>query len=299
MKTIASMTGFARSGGQRPEMGLSWTWEARSVNGKGLDVRVRWPNGFDALEAPAKELVARHLTRGSVTVSLQTRTDAAAGGGQVRINQALLAQLMDLARDLPLHVQPPSFDGLLQVRGVLETVEAEEPDDEARKALETEMLASLDQALTGLKAARHEEGARLNTILRAHLATIADLVSRAGQTASARPDAMQDRLRAALSQLLEAKVPVSEDRLAQELVLIATRQDVREELDRLVAHIAQATELLDAGGPVGRRLDFLCQEFNREANTLCSKAQDTALTRIGLELKTVIDQLREQVQNVE
>ena len=299
MKTIASMTGFARSGGQRPEMGLSWTWEARSVNGKGLDVRVRWPNGFDALEAPAKELVARHLTRGSVTVSLQTRTDAAAGGGQVRINQALLAQLMDLARDLPLHVQPPSFDGLLQVRGVLETVEAEEPDDEARKALETEMLASLDQALTGLKAARHEEGARLNTILRAHLATIADLVSRAGQTASARPDAMQDRLRAALSQLLEAKVPVSEDRLAQELALIATRQDVREELDRLVAHIAQATELLDAGGPVGRRLDFLCQEFNREANTLCSKAQDTALTRIGLELKTVIDQLREQVQNVE
>ncbi|WP_019645279.1 YicC/YloC family endoribonuclease [Novispirillum itersonii] len=299
MKTIASMTGFARSGGQRPEMGLSWTWEARSVNGKGLDVRVRWPNGFDALEAPAKELVARHLTRGSVTVSLQTRTDAAAGGGQVRINQALLAQLMDLARDLPLHVQPPSFDGLLQVRGVLETVEAEEPDDEARKALETEMLASLDQALTGLKAARHEEGARLNTILRAHLATIADLVSRAGQTASARPDAMQDRLRAALSQLLEAKVPVSEDRLAQELALIATRQDVREELDRLVAHIAQAMELLDAGGPVGRRLDFLCQEFNREANTLCSKAQDTALTRIGLELKTVIDQLREQVQNVE
>lgn len=299
MKTIASMTGFARSGGQRPEMGLSWTWEARSVNGKGLDVRVRWPNGFDALEAPAKELVARHLTRGSVTVSLQTRADAAAGGGQVRINQALLAQLMDLARNLPLHVQPPSFDGLLQVRGVLETVEAEEPDDEARKALETEMLASLDQALTGLKAARHEEGARLNTILRAHLATIADLVSRAGQTASARPDAMQDRLRAALSQLLEAKVPVSEDRLAQELALIATRQDVREELDRLVAHIAQATELLDAGGPVGRRLDFLCQEFNREANTLCSKAQDTALTRIGLELKTVIDQLREQVQNVE
>lgn len=299
MKTIASMTGFARSGGQRPEMGLSWTWEARSVNGKGLDVRVRWPNGFDALEAPAKELVARHLTRGSVTVSLQTRADAAAGGGQVRINQALLAQLMDLARDLPLHVQPPSFDGLLQVRGVLETVEAEEPDEEARKALEAAMLASLDQALTGLKAARHEEGARLNTILRAHLATIADLVSRAGQTASARPDAMQDRLRAALSQLLEAKVPVSEDRLAQELALIATRQDVREELDRLVAHIAQATELLDAGGPVGRRLDFLCQEFNREANTLCSKAQDTALTRIGLELKTVIDQLREQVQNVE
>ena len=299
MKTIASMTGFARSGGQRPEMGLSWTWEARSVNGKGLDVRVRWPNGFDALEAPAKELVARHLTRGSVTVSLQTRTDAAAGGGQVRINQALLAQLMDLARDLPLHVQPPSFDGLLQVRGVLETVEAEEPDDEARKALETEMLASLDLALTGLKAARHEEGARLNTILRAHLATIADLVSRAGQTASARPDAMQDRLRAALSQLLEAKVPVSEDRLAQELALIATRQDVREELDRLVAHIAQATELLDAGGPVGRRLDFLCQEFNREANTLCSKSSDIALTRTGLALKAVIDQFREQAQNVE
>lgn len=299
MKTIASMTGFARSGGQRPDLGLSWTWEARSVNGKGLDVRVRWPNGFDALEAPAKELVGRRLTRGSVTLSLQTRSDAGSGTAQVRINQALLAQLMDLARDLPLHVQPPTFDGLLQVRGVLETLEGEEPDEETRKALEAEMLASLAEALTGLEAARSEEGVRLNAILRSHLATIADLVVKAGQTASARPDAMQDRLRAALAQLLEAKVPVSEDRLAQELALIATRQDVREELDRLTAHVAQATELLDVAGPVGRRLDFLCQEFNREANTLCSKAQDTALTRIGLDLKTVIDQLREQVQNVE
>lgn len=299
MKTIASMTGFARAGGQRPDLGLSWTWEARSVNGKGLDIRVRWPNGFDALEAPAKELVSRHLTRGSVTLSLQTRTDTGAGAAPVRINQALLAQLMDLARDLPLHVQPPTFDGLLQVRGVLETLEAEEPDEETRKTLEADMLASLAGALTGLEAARREEGGRLNAILRSHLATIADLVVKAGQTASARPDAMQDRLRAALTQLLEAKVPVSEDRLAQELALIATRQDVREELDRLTAHVAQATELLDGAGPVGRRLDFLCQEFNREANTLCSKAQDTALTRIGLDLKTVIDQLREQVQNVE
>ena len=299
MKTIASMTGFARAGGQRPDLGLSWTWEARSVNGKGLDVRVRWPNGFDALEAPAKDLVGKRLTRGSVTLSLQTRTDTGAGAPQVRINQALLAQLMDLARDLPLHVQPPTFDGLLQVRGVLETLESAEPDEETRKGLEAEMLTSLGEALTALEVARRDEGGRLNTILRAHLATIADLVGKAAQTASARPEAVQDRLRAALNQLLDAKVPVSEDRLAQELALIATRQDVREELDRLTAHVAQATELLDSAGPVGRRLDFLCQEFNREANTLCSKAQDTALTRIGLDLKTVIDQLREQVQNVE
>lgn len=298
MTAIASMTGFARAGGQRAELGLSWVWEARSVNGKGLDVRVRWPSGFDALEAPAKDLAARALTRGSVTLALQTRTDAAQGT-QVRINQPLLAQLMDLARDLPVHVAAPTFDGLLQVRGVLETVETEEPDEEARKALEAAMLASLSEALDGLGAARRDEGQRLRAILSGHLETITALVARAGQTASARPEAVQDRLRSALAQLLEAKVPVSEDRLAQELAIIATRQDVREELDRLTAHVAQAAELLEAGGPVGRRLDFLCQEFNREANTLCSKAQDTALTRIGLDLKTVIDQLREQVQNVE
>lgn len=296
--TISSMTGFARAQGQDDDLGLSWTWEARSVNGKGLDARVRWAQGYDALEIPAKEAIGRRFKRGNINVTLQVQRQDSAPVGY-RVNQALLDQLMALAKDLPGHVAPPTFDGLLTVRGVLESADESEMDEDMRKAHEAAVLATLETALDDLAAARAAEGARMAGVLEEHLATIAQLTEAALQTAQVRPEAVRARLRAQLDLLLEAQPPVSEDRLAQELALLATKLDVREEIDRLRAHVAQARELLAAGGPCGRRLDFLCQEFNREANTLCSKAQDTDLTRIGLDLKAVIDQLREQVQNIE
>lgn len=295
--TISSMTGFARAQGDFAEAALAWAWEARSVNGKGLDVRLRLPPGFEAVEAAAREAVTKRFKRGNVTLGLQTRQDSTGQGAGVTVNEALLAQLMDLAKDLPPHIAPPTFDGLLQVRGVLESGDAV-LDEDTVKARDAAVLASLTTALDALAAARDAEGARLDEILTGHLATIEALTTAAAQTAAARPEAVAERLRTLVAGLLDS-TPVNEDRLAQEIALIAARIDIREELDRLTAHIAQARELLTAGGPCGRRLDFLCQEFNREANTLCSKSQDADLTRIGLDLKAVIDQLREQVQNIE
>ncbi len=204
---------------------------------------------------------------------------------------------MERARDLPPHVAPPSFDGLLQVRGVLEVAEPV-LDEAALKARDAAVVASFQEALAALGTARDAEGARLDAVLKAHLKTIEDLTAAAARAAATRPEAVAERLRALVSGLLEGTT-VSEDRLAQEIALVAARIDVREELDRLTSHVAQAHELMAADGPCGRRLDFLCQEFNREANTLCSKSQDADLTRIGLDLKAVIDQFREQVQNIE
>lgn len=294
--TISSMTGFARAQGQ--DGPLSWVWEARSVNGKGLDVRARLAPGYEALELPAKEIAQKRFARGNVSLTLQVRRDETAATA-VRVNEPLLRQLMDLAKHLPAHVAPPSFDGLLAVRGVLEAADPADMDDAARAAHDAAVLATLAEALDALAAARAEEGARLAAVLDGHLDTIESLVTAAAGTAATRPEAAAERLKAHLAILLEAQPPVSEERLAQELALLATKLDVREELDRLTAHIAQARELMAAAGPCGRRLDFLCQEFNREANTLCSKAQDKDLTRIGLDLKVVVDQVREQVQNIE
>lgn len=297
--TVSSMTGFARASAEQAAPALAWTWEARSVNGKGLDVRLRLPPGYEALEIPAREAAGKRFARGNITLSLtvQARPDAAPAA--VQVNEPLLRQLMDMARDLPPHVAPPTFDGLLAVRGVLQSADETVMDDDTRAAHEAAVLRSLDDALGALAAARAEEGARLDGVLAAHLATIQSLTAQAGDTAQMRPEAARERLRQQVQALLEASPALPEDRLAQECALLATKLDVREELDRLVAHVAQARELIAAAGPCGRRLDFLCQEFNREANTLCSKAQDTTLTRIGLDLKAVIDQLREQVQNIE
>ncbi len=299
--TVSSMTGFARAHAEQaaPGPNLAWTWEARSVNGKGLDVRLRLPPGYEALEIPAREAAAKRFTRGNInlTLTVQARPDATATA--VQVNEALLRQLMDMARDLPPHIAPPTFDGLLSVRGVLQTPDETTLDDDARAAHEAAVLRSLGDALNALAAARDDEGTRLDAVLTGQLEAIESLTTQAGQSAQMRPDVARERLRTQVQALLEASPALPEDRLAQECALLATKLDVREELDRLIAHIAQARELLAAAGPCGRRLDFLCQEFNREANTLCSKAQDTALTRIGLELKAVIDQLREQVQNIE
>ncbi len=290
------MTGFARAEGQH--QGARWTWEVKSVNGRGLDVRCRLPAGYERLEAVTRGAVPERFTRGSVTVALQlARRDDA---GEVRVNHALLARLIDLHRELDGKVDPapPRLEGLLAVRGVLESGEAAE-DAEAQAAHDAALNESLFKALDGLAAARRGEGERLRQVLGRHLDDIAHLCAEAGDLAALRPEALKARLKAQVEALLEASPALSEERLAQEAALLAVKADVREELDRIRTHVAAARELVDGDGPVGRRFDFLCQEFNREANTLCAKSWDVALTRVGLALKAAIDQLREQVQNVE
>lgn len=293
--TVASMTGFARAEGSAA--GWSWAWELRSVNGRTLEVRSRLPQGFDAVEQPARAAAAARLKRGNVTMNLQAVRQST--GAQVRVNRDLLDRLLELGRELAARgVQPPSLDGLLAIRGVVETVEEAEAEDD-RAALEASVLAGLDDALARLAEARLAEGARLITVLANHLAEIERLTEAAAGTAAARPEAIRERLRAQVAALLEASPALSEDRLAQEAALLAAKGDVREELDRLRAHVEAAREMLAKGGAIGRQLDFLCQEFNREANTLCSKSSDVELTRIGLALKAAIEQLREQTQNIE
>lgn len=293
---IASMTGFARTEGHAD--GFSWVWEIKSVNSKALDLRFRLGPGFEALEVPVRTLLTERVQRGALTVNLTaTRTAASAG---VRVNRAVLAEVAALAAELVEEhgAAPPRADGLLALRGVLESGEAE--DTEAvREQRQAALLASARQAVERLVAARREEGARLESVIGARLGEIDGLTAEADATAAMQPDAIKTRLRGQLALLLEATPALSEERLVQEVALLAAKADTREELDRLKAHGAAARDLLKAGGAVGRRFDFLCQEFNREANTLCSKSADLALTRIGLGLKAAIEQLREQVQNIE
>lgn len=293
------MTGYARAEGRDAQ--VSWVWEAKSVNGRGLELRLRMPSGHDSLEPMAREAAARRLKRGNVQLSLTVTRMVEAP--MVRVNTDLLHQLARLVGEIgPAYpnIAPARWDGLLSVKGVLEPTEAEDPDSEAvRKSREESMRATLDQALDNLAEMRLSEGARLKGVLLAQLDEIETLGVRAGATAVLRPEAVRDRLRQQVAAVLEAAPSLPEERIAQEVALIAVKADVREELDRLGAHVAAARELIGAGGAVGRKLDFLAQEFNREANTLCSKSSDVELTRIGLDLKAVIDQFREQVQNIE
>jgi uncharacterized protein (TIGR00255 family) len=290
---LSSMTGFSRREGGVD--GLSWVWEARSVNGKSLDLRLRIPPGFERLEAAARVELAKRFRRGNVTLNLSLgRTETAS---QLRINRDLLDQLIALVREVNGPAAPVQVDALLGVRGVVESSDGNAA--ELNSAVEAEAAAAILPLLDDLLATRVEEGGRLHAVLAAQIDQIAGLVGQARASAEAQPEALQARLRAQLDLLLEARPPLAEDRLAQELALLVGRCDVREELDRLDAHIGQARGLLSTGAGVGRRLDFLCQEFNREANTLCSKASAVALTRIGLELKAVIEQFREQIQNIE
>jgi uncharacterized protein (TIGR00255 family) len=294
--SISSMTGFARAGGGAGAR--AWSWEARSVNGRGLDLRLRLPGGHDAIEPAARAAAAERFQRGSLTLSL-TLVEAPEGAAW-RINDAALDNAVEAVRRLKQRLPEAvvSADGLLALRGVLETGEPAEGDEE-RAAREAAMLASLAQARDALRRARREEGRRLQDLLERQLEAIAGFASEARATAATQPAALKARLRDQVAMLLETSPPLSEERLAQEAALLAVRADVREELDRLDAHVAAARELIAAGGAVGRRLDFMAQEFNREANTLCSKSSDVALTRIGLELKAAIDQFREQAANVE
>jgi uncharacterized protein (TIGR00255 family) len=290
------MTGFSRAESQGD--GVAWTVEAKSVNGRNLDIRCRLPLGFESLEAMVRAEVARRFKRGSISITV-TLTRTAATATQLRINRPLLDQLLALARDLAgAGAAPPRLDAVLAIRGVIETVDEGE-DAAKRDQIQAQLGTDLAQALDRLAQARREEGARLGEILTLLLEDIAVLVASAADCAATQPAILRERLKSQLSILLEAAPALPEDRLAQELALLITRGDVREELDRLRAHIAGARELLIAQDAIGRRLDFLCQEFNREANTLCSKSTDVELTRIALALKATIEQFREQVQNIE
>ena len=290
------MTGFARADGH--EDGASWVWELKSVNSKSLDLRFRLPPGLDGLELPLRTSLAQKLKRGALSVTLTVTRGPATGG--VRINREALEQVLAASQALVAEGRAalPRADGLLALRGVLES--GEEPDDEAeRERRQAGLLASWEKALDGLVAMRRGEGARLIPVLEARLAEIAHLVAAAEDSAAVQPEALKLRLRDLVAALLDASPALPPERLAQEAALLVGKADIREEIDRLAAHVVAAQELLAEGGAIGRRFDFLCQEFNREANTLCSKSSDVALTRIGLDLKAVIEQLREQVQNLE
>ena len=288
------MTGFARTEGETS--GLSWVWEARSVNGRGLDVRCRLPSGLDRLDPVVRAEAAKHLKRGNVSATLTL--SRAAGASPFTVDRAVLDQVLALQADLLGRIDraPPRLETLLLIPGVLDRGGlADAIDDKAEKVL----LAGFAQVLTRLIAARAEEGARLQAVLLGQVQEIERLTAEAAGAAVLRPDAVKERLRLQIQALLDAVPALPEERLAQELALLAAKGDVREELDRLLAHIGQARDMLKEGGAIGRRLDFLSQEFNRESNTLCSKSQDVTLTRVGIALKSVIDQFREQIQNVE
>jgi uncharacterized protein (TIGR00255 family) len=293
---LASMTAFARADGSSG--GVRWTWEMRSVNGKGLELRLRLPPGYEQLEPRIRERCARRLTRGSVQATLTFESDAPAQ--RFRINEAVLAEVMAAMERIGsrLPVQPPSLDGILSIRGVVENGE-DERDPEAEAALQEDVLAGLDRALADLVAMREGEGAAIGSVLATRVDEIARLAGEAEASPARTPAAIRARLAEQVAGLLDAAPALDPDRLHQEAVLLATKADIREELDRLAAHVTAARALLGEGGPVGRRLDFLAQEFNREVNTLCAKANDRSLTAIGLALKAVVDQLREQIQNLE
>lgn len=293
---FSGMTGFARTEGA---LG-AWTWavEARSVNGRNLETRFRGPPGFEGLERTAREGGQTRFQRGQINVNLQAKK--AEGSAPARVDLAALERLIALSKPYVERGEaaPPSFDGLLSLRGVLDTSEDEE-DPAFRTALEAAMTASLSQALDGLKAARLEEGVALAGVLGGLVDKIEALTIVAAREAEAQGPALKARYSARIAELAGEGAAALGDRIAQEAAMLAVKADVREELDRLVAHVASARTLLASEAAAGRRLDFLAQEFMREANTLCSKSAASALTAAGLELKAVIEQFREQIQNVE
>jgi uncharacterized protein (TIGR00255 family) len=293
---LSSMTGFARASGASGA--LSWQWELRSVNGKGLDVRLRLPPGFDQLEETTRNRVSNSFKRGNIQVSLSV-----SGGDTattVTINDALLQQVLERAEKLRAQTGGPPIqvESLLALRGVVD-FEPQRLNQQEQAALDTAIMKSLDTSVKELDAARKSEGKRLNIIVTDQVERICVLATAARDCPARTVDAIKSRLKEQVARLLETNAQLDPDRLHQEALLLAARADVQEELDRLFSHVAAARELLSGTETVGRKLDFLSQEFNREANTLCSKSNDKSLTAIGMDLKTVIEQLREQVQNIE
>jgi uncharacterized protein (TIGR00255 family) len=292
------MTGFAQIEGH--DETFDWVWEAKSVNGRGLDLRCRLGAGLDKLEPTVRKAAGERFKRGNLSVNL--RLTRHTGPQAVQVNRQLLDDLIALAGDYRSAegIERPSLDGLLALRGVIEPVgEGEQESDSESAARDKVLIESLSQLFDGLASARAAEGAQLGEIVGAQLTAMETLAGRAGDSAALRPEAAKARLEAQIAALLDAGAALPEERLAQELALLAVKTDIREELDRLATHIAAAQALLAADGAIGRKLDFLAQELNREANTLCAKSNDPQLSEIGLELKAVIDQFREQVQNIE
>ena len=294
--SVHSMTGFARM--EVGDDSVSWAWEIKTVNGRSLDVRSRLPGGYEALDPLVRKAVAGACHRGNAQVNLQVKRGEAQQAWQ--LNEELLEQVLEVIGrlDSRLDAAPPRLDGLLALRGILEPVEEEDSAEDRDRRLQA-IEADLKTALGSLLVMRAEEGARLLQMARGHIDTIERLCGEAAGCAATQPESLRQRLREQMDLLLSENNALSEERLEQELALLAGKADVREELDRLQAHVSAARALLDGGGAIGRKLDFLCQEFNREANTLCSKSADVELTRIGLDLKSAIEQLREQVQNIE
>jgi uncharacterized protein (TIGR00255 family) len=294
--TLKSMTGFGRSSGVHGE--TSWHWEARSVNGRNLELRFRVPSGLEGLEIKARSFCQERFARGNATLNLTLRRES--GQLVIRLNEPALAQALAVAERARgiTQMAAPSLETLLAMRGVVEVVENEETE-EAQARLEEALLTGLKSAAGELMAARAAEGARLAEVIANQLRQIAGLVDRAANAAARQPEAIAQRLAEQVGRLVETGAGLDPERLHQEALLLAAKADIQEELDRLRAHVAAGNELLAQDHPAGRRLEFLAQEFNREANTLCAKASDIEISRAGLELKTVIDQLREQVQNIE
>lgn len=293
---LSSMTGFARRHGVCGT--YAWAWELKSVNAKGLDLRLRLPSGWDAVEVPVRSAAAGILARGSVYGTLTVERQGIAP--IVRVNEPVLNAVLATLKDLSGRIEaaPPRLDGILTFKGVVEVLDEDETEEE-RRAAEEAVVAGFREAVGELAAMRRREGVALGQVLTQRLSEIAALTSRAEAVPGRRPEAIKARIAEQLATLLDASSRFDPDRLHQEAMLIASKADIREELDRLASHVAQATRLIAEGGAVGRRLDFLSQELNREANTLCSKSNDVALTNIGLELKSVVEQFREQVQNLE
>ena len=293
---LSSMTGFARGHGVAGT--YTWSWELKSVNSKGLDLKLRLPPGWDAIEGTVRARASEVLSRGSVFANLTVMREGVAP--VARVNEPVLNAVLATLKGLSGKVDaaPPTLDGILSLKGVIDVSEAEESETE-RAAAETAAVAGFVQTLKGLAEMRRNEGDALGNILTGRLSEIGDLAARAEATPGRKPEAIKARLAEKIAELLEDTQRFDPDRLHQEALLLATKADIREELDRLTAHVAQGKKLLAGGGPVGRKLDFLAQELNRESNTLCSKANDLELTNIGLELKAVVEQFREQVQNLE
>jgi uncharacterized protein (TIGR00255 family) len=293
---LSSMTGFAR--GQGATGAYGWVWEIRSVNAKGLDLRLRLPPGWDAIESALRARAAEVLARGTLHATLNVQREGAAPAVKVNeeVLQAVIATLGSLAGRI--EAEPARLDGILAIKGVIEVTDAAESEEE-RTTAQAAVVKGFDVALTDLTKMRRHEGEAIGRVLGARLQEITALVARAEAAPGRKPEAIKARLAEQVANLLEASERFDADRLHQEAILMASKADVREELDRLTAHVAQAGKMLRDGGAVGRRLDFLAQELNRETNTLCAKANDLELTNIGLELKSLVEQFREQVQNLE
>ena len=293
---LISMTGFARSDGAHSN--VRWHWELRCVNGKSMDIRCRLPYGYERLEPDLRKLVAKYVSRGSVQASLNLKQEDAAS--ELIINETALEAVVQAAKRLveTTGARAPSADGLLALRGILEQSALLE-DDEIIQARNTEILNSLETALNDLAAMRKREGEHLSGILNSQVGNIEKLMLQIRQEVAKTGDLMVKRLRRQIAQVIETAQSLDEDRLYQEAVIQAAKADITEELDRLDAHIVATRTYLSTEGPIGRKLEFLVQEFNREANTLCSKSPTKEITELGLEMKTAIDQIREQVMNIE